>query len=73
MHHHDHHQDTSNAQHHELSQGDYLSGARIIPRRVHANMTVTELIDQQFQAYNAARLNEAARLYARRCWTRRRM
>ena len=64
MHHHDHHQDTSNAQHHELSQGDYLSGAHIIPRRVHANMTVAELIDQQFQAYNAARLNEAARLYA---------
>ena len=64
MHHHDHHQDTSNAQHHELSQGDYLSGAHIIPRRVHANMTVVELIDQQFQAYNAARLNEAARLYA---------
>src|SRR5437764_12219719 len=27
-------------------------------------MTVAELIDQQFQAYNAARLNEAARLYA---------
>jgi deoxyhypusine synthase len=26
-------------------------------------MTVAELIDQQFQAYNAARLNEAARLY----------
>lgn len=27
-------------------------------------MTVTELIDQQFQAYNSARLHEAARLYA---------
>jgi deoxyhypusine synthase len=27
-------------------------------------MTVAELIDEQFQAYNAARLNEAARLYA---------
>jgi deoxyhypusine synthase len=64
MHHHDHHQDTTNAQHHELSQGDYLSGEHIIPRRVHANMTVVELIDQQFQAYNSARLNEAARLYA---------
>jgi len=64
MHHHDHHQDTPNAHHHELSQSDYLSGAQIIPRRVHANMTVAELIDQQFQAYNSARLNEAARLYA---------
>ena len=64
MHHHDHHRDTPNAHHHELSQSDYLSGAQIIPRRVHANMTVAELIDQQFQAYNSARLNEAARLYA---------
>jgi deoxyhypusine synthase len=26
-------------------------------------MTITELIDEQYQAYNAARLNEAARLY----------
>src|SRR5436305_7282180 len=43
---------------------DYLSGPQIVPRRVHADMTVAELIDEQFQAYNAARLNEAARLYA---------
>jgi len=66
MHHHDHehHKDNSNIDNHELSQGDYLSGAQIVPRRVHANMTVAELIDQQFQAYNSARLNEAARLYA---------
>ncbi|HEX6556302.1 MAG TPA: deoxyhypusine synthase [Ktedonobacteraceae bacterium] len=66
MHHHDHmhHKDNSNTDNQELSQGDYLSGAQIVPRRVHANMTVAELIDQQFQAYNSARLNEAARLYA---------
>ncbi len=66
MHHQDHmrHKDNSNIDNHELSQGDYLSGAQIVPRRVHANMTVAELIDQQFQAYNSARLNEAARLYA---------
>jgi len=66
MHHHDHDQqkDNSNTDNHELSHSDYLSGAQIIPRRVHANMTVAELIDQQFQAYNSARLNEAARLYA---------
>src|SRR5438067_4385239 len=59
-----HHKDNSNADKHELSQSDYLSGAQIIPRRVHANMTVAELIEQQYQAYNSARLNEAARLYA---------
>src|SRR5947207_5749224 len=66
MHHHDHehHKDNSNIDNHELSQGDYLSGAQIVPRRVHANMTVAELIEQQYQAYNSARVKEAARLYA---------
>lgn len=63
MYHHEHHKANPNTDNHELSQGDYLSGAQIVPRRVHANMTVAELIDQQFQAYNSARLNEAARLY----------
>jgi len=48
----------------EHGRSDYLSGAQIVPRRVHPGMTVAELIDQHFQAYNAARLNEAARLYA---------
>ena len=51
-------------EHHHTTQSEYLSGAQILPRRVHPNMTVAELIDQQFQAYNGARLNEAARLYA---------
>src|SRR5213082_2304719 len=65
MHHQDHmrHKDNSNIDNHELSQGDYLSGPQILPHRIRPNMTVAELIDQQFQAYNAARLNEAARLY----------
>ncbi|MBV9689114.1 MAG: deoxyhypusine synthase [Ktedonobacteraceae bacterium] len=56
-----HHSDTPN--NYEPTQNDYLSGPQIIPRRVQPNMTVAELIDQQFQAYNAARLSEAARLY----------
>src|SRR3989454_7192653 len=46
------------------TQSDYLSGPQIIPRRIKPGMTVVELIDQQFQAYNSARLNEAAHLYA---------
>jgi deoxyhypusine synthase len=45
------------------TQSDYLSSPQIVPQRVKSNMTVAELIDQQFQAYNSARLNEAARLY----------
>ena len=61
--HHDH-RDTSHTDNHQPAQSEYLSGAQIIPRRVYPHMTVAELIDQQFQAYNSARLNEAARLYA---------
>jgi deoxyhypusine synthase len=59
MHHNAHHSDN-----HEPTQSDYLSGPQIVPLRVKPDMTVAELIDQQFQAYNAARLQEAARLYA---------
>lgn len=61
MHHHD---NVPSQGEHQPTQSDYLSGPQIIPRRVHPNMTVAELIEQQFQAYNSARLNEAARLYA---------
>lgn len=41
---------------------EYLSGPQILPHRIRPDMTVAELLDQQFQAYNAARLHEAARL-----------
>src|SRR5436309_2569196 len=47
-----------------LTQSDFLSGPQIIPRRIKPGMTIAELIDQQFQAYNSARLNEAAHLLA---------
>ena len=47
-----------------ISQEAYLSGPKILPHRVRPNMTVAELMDEQFQAYNSARLQEAARLYA---------
>src|SRR5256884_3445558 len=46
------------------TQSDFLSGPQILPRRIKPGMTVVELIDQQFQAYNSARLNEATHLYA---------
>ncbi len=42
----------------------YLSGELILPQRLRPDMTVAELVDGAFQAYNAARLNEACRLYA---------
>jgi deoxyhypusine synthase len=46
------------------STEDYLSGERIVPQRIVPDMTVADLLDGAFQAYNAGRLNEAARLYA---------
>ncbi len=54
---------TGDSEHFQPAQSDYLSGPHILPHRIEPDMTVTELIEQQFQAYNAARLNEAARLY----------
>ncbi len=62
--HHEHAHDGHHQHADGMHQSDYLSGSQILPRRVRPDMTVAELIDEQFQAYNSARLNEAARLYA---------
>jgi deoxyhypusine synthase len=43
----------------------YLSGARILPRPVHARLRVREMVEEHFLAYNAARLREACELFAR--------
>src|SRR5437879_9789477 len=56
----------SNQQDSHPTQSDFLSGPQILPRRIKPGMTIVELIDQQFQAYNAARMSEAARLYTER-------
>ena len=42
----------------------FLSGKRIDPRPIKKNVGVVELVDTHFQAYNAARLREAAQLFA---------
>ena len=44
----------------------YLGGGRILPPSVRGDMTASELVDGVFSAYNAARLREGARLYARK-------
>jgi deoxyhypusine synthase len=44
----------------------FLSGARIAPARVSGDMTVAELIDNAFLAYNAGRLQEGCRLFTER-------
>ena len=62
MSHHDAHNLPSSDKH-QPAEDELLSGPQILPRRIRPNMTVAELLDEQFQAYNAARLHEAARLY----------
>jgi deoxyhypusine synthase len=42
----------------------YLSGARINPDPIRGGMTVDQLIDETFLAYNGGRLQQACRLYA---------
>jgi deoxyhypusine synthase len=51
---------------HEHTPHYFLQGRRIMPHRPAANETVADLIDTSFQAYNAARLHEACRLFAER-------
>lgn len=41
----------------------FLTGRRIDPRPIGSDVTVADLIDTTFLAYNAGRLNEACRLY----------
>jgi deoxyhypusine synthase len=48
------------------SENGYLSGPRIVPQPLAPGVTVADLVDTVFQAYNAGRINEAARLYAQR-------
>src|ERR1700745_490944 len=49
-----------------MSKSKYLSGKRIEPPRIAPGMSVTDLVDGTFQAYNAARLREACGLYTRK-------
>jgi len=46
------------------SKKRYLGGPRILPPRVRGEMTAAQLVEGVFSAYNAARLREAARLFA---------
>jgi deoxyhypusine synthase len=44
----------------------YLQGRRIDPAPIAENITVADLIDEAFLAYNAARLREACQLFTKR-------
>lgn len=58
--------ESENAPANAPSAAEYLGGERIVPRRIPPDISAADLIDEAFQAYNAGRINEAARLYARR-------
>lgn len=45
---------------------NFLGGTRIDPKPVTASMTVAELVESSFLAYNAGRLREACQLFAER-------
>lgn len=49
-----------------MNHNRFLQGARIVPDRIPADASVTHLIENVFNAFNGARLSEAARLYASR-------
>ncbi|MEO6941005.1 MAG: deoxyhypusine synthase [Candidatus Kapaibacterium sp.] len=45
------------------SRSKYLQGKPIVPKPMTKRMSVTDIVDNYFQAYNAGRLNEACNLY----------
>ena len=47
-----------------MNRSRFLQGQRIAPRPITRETTLVELIESNFQAYNAARLREAAQLFA---------
>src|SRR5215212_205008 len=49
-----------------MAQSKYLSGKRIEPRKIGPGLSVTDLVDGTFQAYNAARLREACHLLTKK-------
>jgi deoxyhypusine synthase len=49
-----------------MSKSRYLSGARIAPEPVKKDMSVADLIDTAFLAYNGGRLRDGCRLFAER-------
>jgi len=47
-------------------QSKFLRGRRIDPKPIDSNTKLTELVDETFIAYNAARLREACRLFTQK-------
>ena len=66
QHEHEPHEQRPDAADAAPTMADYLSGPAIIPQRIAADISVADLIDGSFQAYNAGRLSEACRLFAQK-------
>ncbi|HUI28633.1 MAG TPA: deoxyhypusine synthase [Candidatus Acidoferrales bacterium] len=49
-----------------MAKSRFLTGGKIIPKPIPKGIKVTELIDEYFHAYNAARLKEAAQLFSQK-------
>ena len=49
-----------------MAQSKFLSGKRIEPTKIGPGLTVTDLVDGTFQAYNAARLREGCHLFTKK-------
>ena len=45
------------------NRSKYLQSAKITPQNLTKNATIEQIIEQYFQAYNAARLSEACRVF----------
>jgi deoxyhypusine synthase len=53
-----------------MRNSPFLRGRAIVQKPIPANIRVTTLVDEYFQAYNAGRLGEACRLYAEKMLAR---
>lgn len=53
-----------------MAKSRYLAGEKIIPKPIPKGIRVIDLVDNYFQAYNAARLREAAHLFTQKMLAR---
>ncbi len=51
------------------NKGNFLSGKKISPKPISANIALTDLVDNAFLAYNAARLREGCKLFTEKMLT----
>ncbi len=45
------------------NKSSYLKGGKITPQKISGNISITDLVEKYFQAYNAARLSEACKVF----------